>query len=64
MSSPQCGLSDGAAAPIPTITQAMCVPGPDEVVRSIRLAQQRFGPFRTVFIGTDADDYHPQLERR
>jgi len=59
MSSPQCGLSDTAGS---TITQAMCLPGPDEVVRSIRLAQERFGPFRSVFIGTDADDYRPQIE--
>ena len=62
MASPQCGLSDTAGAPMRTITQAICLPGPDEVVRSIRLAQERFGPFRSVFIGTDADDYRPQIE--
>jgi peptide-O-fucosyltransferase len=62
MSSPQCGLSDAAAAPMPTITQAQCLPRPDDVVRTIRVAQQHFGPFRTVFVGTDADDYRPQLE--
>jgi peptide-O-fucosyltransferase len=62
MASPQCGLADGAAVPMPAITQAICLPGPDDVVRAIRLAQQRFGPIRTVFVGIDADDYRPQLE--
>lgn len=45
------------------ITAGICLPGPDEVIRAITMAQKRFGPFRTLFIGTDHNDHHEAIQQ-
>ncbi len=63
MSSPQCGLvRPKAGASAANVPEKVCYPDPAEAVRAIRAAQERFGPFRAVFIGTDRHDYREQIE--
>lgn len=65
MSSPQCGLAKpepGAAEPGPEITEEICLPDPAEAIRGIQAAEERFGPFRAVFIGTDRHDYREDIQ--
>lgn len=77
--SAQCGLSAASNTLDPSLTDAMqrtgeeqpgdritaeiCLPGPDEVIRAVTRAQEQFGPFRTVFIGTDSDDHHEAIQQ-
>ncbi|MFT5372593.1 MAG: peptide-O-fucosyltransferase, partial [Lysobacterales bacterium] len=64
MSSPQCGYFAGAAdGPTHIISEAMCLPGPAEAVRAINAANVAPGPFKSVFIGTDRDDYRAEIKK-
>lgn len=45
------------------ITAEICLPGPAEIIRAVTRAQENFGPFRTVFIGTDNDDHHEVIQQ-
>lgn len=58
MASPQCGLShQRKARAASNITEEICIPGSEEIIRSVLAAQEQFGPFRSIFIGTDHHDH-------
>ncbi|MGK0304879.1 MAG: peptide-O-fucosyltransferase [Gammaproteobacteria bacterium] len=66
MASPQCGLETGTtevvnSQNIPTISQQMCLPSPNEVVRALAQANQQFMAYPAIFIGTDNDDYKTEI---
>jgi peptide-O-fucosyltransferase len=66
MASPQCALVTGLTEAVksknlPTISQAMCLPNPNEIVRALAQANQQFMAYPAIFIGTDNNDYKSEI---